>query len=419
MSISVDSNNLSFVNDLNPEKDMWNMKARIIRKGNQDYKMDLIFINEKIIYVVGSVVCCGDLEFFGRPPKETKNINFDNQDLEGKVLRCTVWNDYAMQFKEFISKIPAHEHVMAVIQHGKCKEWKGEYTVQSDKFATRILILKFGQRSGSTSQTILSSQTVFPLHKEFECLVLCCVVVATIKIVQEEYGWFYPVCHKCFKKLMAKSEYLQNVKNVSDDIVQLPATSLVCSKCRSECTSVTTKFKVQVWVQDESGSVSFVMFDRDVQKLLGLAASDIREKQVKANDTGCFPHEIFRLVDKKVAFKIDVSEFNLKNDYRVYTVQKTCDDPVIIVELVGGDGNGDENTKEVTQEVAEVKDVNLSESSQDAVSVTADFSAVEVEKDSGSSPNGKRIAQDVDVVNIGELSTNVRRTRKKLSKVNN
>ncbi|XP_022014475.1 uncharacterized protein LOC110913971 [Helianthus annuus] len=100
---------------------------------------------------------------------------------------------------------------------------------------------------------------------------------------------------------------------------------------------------------------------------------------------------------------------------------------IIIVELVGGDGNGDENTDEVTQEVADVKDVNLSDSSQvsaertsrDAVSVTADSSVVEVEKDSGSSPNGKRMAQDADVANVGELSTNVRRTRKKLTKVNN
>ena len=56
---------------------------------------------------------------------------------------------------------------------------------------------------------------------------------------------------------------------------------------------------------------------------------------------------------------------------------------------------------------------------KDAVSVTADSSAVEVEKDSGSSPNGKRMAKDADVVNVGELSTNVRRTRKKLTKVNN
>ncbi|XP_035832819.1 uncharacterized protein LOC118481715 [Helianthus annuus] len=493
MSISVDSNNLSFVNDLNPGKDMWNMKARIIRKWNQGYKMDLIFIDEKgakiqagikshlipvfdgqlqedavvilskfgvgenkdlyklvvqpykinfyrrttvtrvrywqgveygfnfrayedilqgealnalSVDVVGSVISCGDLEIFCRPPKETKKMNFDIEDLEmlGKVLRCTVWNAYALQIKDFISKIPPHEHVMAVIQHGKCKEWKGEYTVQSDKFATRIFlneeidevdklrrrhILKFGQGSGPTSQTILSSQSVFPLHKEFVTegvkkhvdeiseieKEMSCVVVATIKIVQEEYGWFYAACRKCFKKVMGKSEYLENVENVSDDIVRLPATSL-----------------------DESGSVSFVMFDRDVQKLLGLAASDIRERQVKANDIG-FPHEIFRLVDKKAAFKIDVLEFNLKNDYRVYTVQKTCDDPVIISELV---------VEMVTQEVADVKDVNLSEYSQvsaertlrDVVSVTADSSAVEVEKDSGSSPNGKRMAQDADVVNV-------------------
>ena len=31
----------------------------------------------------------------------------------------------------------------------------------------KSLILKFRQGSGSTSQTILSSQRVFPLHKEF------------------------------------------------------------------------------------------------------------------------------------------------------------------------------------------------------------------------------------------------------------
>ncbi|XP_035831979.1 uncharacterized protein LOC110870374 [Helianthus annuus] len=138
-----------------------------------------IFFKER--HVVGSVISCGDLEIFDRLPKETKKMNFDIEDLDGKVLRCTVWNDYALQIKDFISKVPPHEHVMAVIQHGKCKEWKGEYTVQSDKFATRIFlnqeidevdelrrrhILKFGQGSSSTSQTILSSQSIFPLHKE-------------------------------------------------------------------------------------------------------------------------------------------------------------------------------------------------------------------------------------------------------------
>ncbi|XP_022027660.1 uncharacterized protein LOC110928917 [Helianthus annuus] len=304
-------------------------------------------LNSLSVDVAGSVVWCGDLEFFGRPPKETKKINFDIQDLEG--------------FKEFISKTPAHEHAIAVIQHGKCKEWKGEYTVRSDKFATRMFL---NEEIDEVNQLRRRLQVDILFLQEMSC-----VVVVTIKIVQEEYGWFYPACHKCFKKVMAKSEYLQNVENVSDYIVQLPVTSLVCPKCRSECTSITTKFKVQVRVQDESGSVSFVMFDRDVQKLLGLAVSDLRERQVK--------NSILKMTIVFIPCK------------------KTCGDPVIIVELLGGDGNGDENTDEVTQEVAEVKDVNLSESSQvsaertsrDVVSVTADSSAVEVEKDSGSSPN--------------------------------
>ena len=32
-------------------------------------------------------------------------------------------------------------------------------------------------------------------------------------------------------------------------------------------------------------------------------------------------------------------------------MQKTCDDPVIIAELVGGDSNGDENTDEVAYKI--------------------------------------------------------------------
>ncbi|KAJ0457254.1 putative nucleic acid-binding protein [Helianthus annuus] len=55
MSISVDSNNLSFVNDLNPAKDMWNTKARIIRKWNQGYKMEIIFIYEKGAKIQGGI----------------------------------------------------------------------------------------------------------------------------------------------------------------------------------------------------------------------------------------------------------------------------------------------------------------------------------------------------------------------------
>ncbi|XP_021974656.1 uncharacterized protein LOC110869735 [Helianthus annuus] len=332
----------------------------------------------------------------------------------------------------------------------------GQYTVQSDKFGSRLflnqeideinelrksLLVKQFEAGASSSQTILSSQSVFPVHQEFlietpkrhvdEIIEIdtgmSCVVVATIKIVQQHYGWFYPACRDCNKKVLTKIEYLQYAKTISDEVMNLSPASLVCPKCDKECTSITIKFKVHLRVQDETGSVSFGMFDKDVMKLIGSTTNDIRERQVKLDDTETFPHEISRLVEKKLAFKIEISDYNLNHDYHVYIIQKVCDDPDIIAKLVGGDGNALEVADEVfSQEGSEIKVVQLSESSQmagadiskDVVSVMADSSVVEAEKDSATSPNGKRSLQDVEGQNVGELSSNNKRSRRKPSRLN-
>ncbi|KAJ0800908.1 putative nucleic acid-binding protein [Helianthus annuus] len=81
---------------------------------------------------------------------------------------------------------------------------------------------------------------------------MSCVVVAMIKIVQENYGWFYPAYRNCNKKVLTKTEYLQYAKTISDEVMDLSPTSLVCLKCDKECTSITTKFKVHLRVQDET-----------------------------------------------------------------------------------------------------------------------------------------------------------------------
>ncbi|XP_022041196.1 uncharacterized protein LOC110943770 [Helianthus annuus] len=459
---------LSFIDDLNPSKDMWTIKCRIIRKWFQSFRMDLILLDEKgrkiqaentdaykvvnhgykinfyrctvvtrangwqgvdygfnfmahseilkgegkdllTVDVAGTVVWCGDMEIF---PNERKRMNLDFQDVHkfyfatyinclGEVVRCTLWNGYAQQFSDFLSQKNPNKNVMAVIQHVKIKKWQ---------------VKQFEAGASSSSQTILSSQSVFPVRQEFlietpkkhvdEIIeiesVMSCVVVATIKMVQENYGWFYPACRNCNKKVLTKTEYLQYAKIISDEVMNLSPTSLVCPICDKECTSITIKFKVHLRVQDETGSVSFMMFDKDVTKLIGSTASDIRERQLKVNDTESFPHEISRLVEKKLAFKIEVSDYNLNHDYHVYTIQKVF-----------------------SQEGSEIKAVQLSESSQmagaaiskDVVSVTVNSSVVEAEKDSGTSPNGKRSLQEVEGQNVGELSSNNKNNRKKSSRV--
>ncbi|XP_035845173.1 replication protein A 70 kDa DNA-binding subunit B-like [Helianthus annuus] len=476
---------LSFIDDLNPSKDMWNLKCRIIRKWVQSFRMDLILLDEKgrkiqagikaplipmfisqlhedevVILsrfgvgentdaykvinhdVAGIVVSCGDMEIF---PNERKKMNLDVQDVQREVVRCTLWNMYAQEFNDFLSQNSPNETVMAVIQHARIRKWQvicnellDMHIVSCWSIYCSDLLVKQFEAGASSSQAILSSQSVFPVRQEFlietpkrhvdEIIEIDsgmpCVVVATIKIVQQNYGWFYSACRDCNKKVLTKIEYLQYAKTISDEVMNLSPSSLVFPKCDKECTSITIKFKVHLRVQDETGSVSFMMFDKDVMKLIGSTANDIRERQVKLDDTETFPHEISRLVEKKLAFKIEVSDYNLNHDYHVYTIQKVCDDPDIIAELVGGNGNALEVADEVfSQEGSEIKAVQLSESSQmagadiskDVVSVMADSSVVEAEKDSATSPNGKRSLQDVEGQNVGELSSNNKRKPSRLN----
>ncbi|KAK1419692.1 hypothetical protein QVD17_28961 [Tagetes erecta] len=194
-----------------------------------------------------------------------------------------------------------------------------------------------------------------------------CVVVATIKMIQEKHGWFYAGCRKCGKKVLSKQEFLEKYGDLTEEILKVPANGLICPKCKCECQSITTKFMVQVRVQDETGSVSFVLFDTHVARIVGVSATEVRERQVDENQTESFPHEMMRLLDKKLAFKIEVTDYNLKNDYYVYTVLKVSDDPDILAELTGAVGSGDE----LTQAYSDLKAVNLDENSQDGGSSVA------------------------------------------------
>jgi hypothetical protein len=97
------------------------------------------------------------------------------------------------------------------------------------------------------------------------------------------------------------------------------------------------RFRVTCRVQDSTGSASFVLWDRDVAKVVGLSANDIRERQLNSNDTESYPHELEALVNVRGAFRIKIDKYNLLRRGSAYTVIKMCDDPEIIDDLVAED----------------------------------------------------------------------------------
>ncbi|KAK1431706.1 hypothetical protein QVD17_08267 [Tagetes erecta] len=199
------------------------------------------------------------------------------------------------------------------------------------------------------------------------------VVLGTIKMLEKDHGWFYLACRHCTKKALTKTQYLEKSNEIPANFFDTPIDSL--------------------W---------------EVSKIVGLSASDIRDRQVKAGDTEDFPQELNFMMNKLLAFKIMISNFNVNNKHYVYTVNKICDDPDIIAEL--------ESTHAIDETTHDEGDLNSEKLSDslDAVSYSADSLAVDLDKNSGNSPPVKRnFGKYPEDFNMDQAST-TKRFRKKL-----
>ncbi|KAD5802598.1 hypothetical protein E3N88_13958 [Mikania micrantha] len=82
--------------------------------------------------------------------------------------------------------------------------------------------------------------------------------------------------------------------------------------------------EIQVRVQHINDVVPLTIFDRDVTKVILKSARELLDGVDQDDDF---------LLDKKLAFKIEVSDFNLKNNYQVYGILKITNDSSILSEL--------------------------------------------------------------------------------------
>ncbi|KAK9048971.1 hypothetical protein SSX86_032062 [Deinandra increscens subsp. villosa] len=129
----------------------------------------------------------------------------------------------------------------------------------------------------------------------------------------------------------------------------------VTYKCKNEdCNSKKKvlepfpRFKIMLKVQDSSETVELTLFDGQAVRILHKSAIEVKEnfesekkamlsesKNMDENDDVAMkiPTDLQALLERKYAFKIDVSDFNIKKRYKFYTVVKMTDDQAIIKAL--------------------------------------------------------------------------------------
>ncbi|GJR01029.1 replication protein A 70 kDa DNA-binding subunit B [Tanacetum coccineum] len=171
-----------------------------------------------------------------------------------------------------------------------------------------------------------------------------CVTLATITSIEYEEGWVYLACCECNCKAVPNEDESSSKKSGKRKI----RNTYKCEICGPDVVDVIPKFRVQVRVNDDSACASFLMFDRDVFNIVDRSAYALKEEEATKPNAPEYPDDLNKLIGKTFLFRVDVSRYNLINNYVVYTVGRMTSSELHIKSFI----------KLYADEMDEVKDVN-------------------------------------------------------------
>ncbi|VFQ97311.1 unnamed protein product [Cuscuta campestris] len=230
-------------------------------------------------------------------------------------LDVTLFGEYVDVLKSFFRHAPL-EHAVIVIQYAKVKMFQGNYILQNVMYGTRLLlnpeinvVIAFRQRTlGGSSQpqpvrlscdNIMSSDQNDFLDTSKTRVIAnlkecnedgSYVVYGTIVAVNNESDWWYLAC-KCNRA--AKPD----------------GAMYYCVHCSSRVFKVTPRYLIKLSVKDDSGTTTFLLFDREASNILNISCAELMEK---CDLDGSFenPKEFDDLLlGKTYIFKVEDGEY--------------------------------------------------------------------------------------------------------------
>ncbi|XP_060170374.1 replication factor A protein 1-like [Lycium barbarum] len=296
----------------------------------------------KLFDVIGEIVSYGPIQEHKQGDKSSAFMNVELQDHENNNISTTFWGEFVEQIMPHLDT-SIENLVIVVMQLIRSYKFQGKYSVRNSWHASKLWInpnlpqvAKFSSRlenvRGEKSERIsqISSQRNYSAAEELasgtaqvktirnlvECLQKGSFwIVTTIVYIELKNGWSYLSCIKCARK------------------VYKVGSKFNCPKCKSNENSALTRYRLQVRVMDNNGSVSLLIWDRDAIKLIGKTANELRAGLLEksgAADAFSYPSEMDNILDRRVIFKVAVKSDNIENHDEVYGVIKFSEDEDLI-----------------------------------------------------------------------------------------
>ncbi|WJX65469.1 hypothetical protein P8452_50127 [Trifolium repens] len=307
---------------------------------------------DRYLDVIGHVVEKTAMKETQKNGKINKVMDATLEDLEGNRVHCTLWDEFAFKMQQFLDTHDPALPVVIIFQLCKLKKYLGFMGISNSFHGSKLylnadlaeatnyiermnasnveLTQGVSQMTGPTVISIADDLLQTPrmtIEDLIEATEKChgSVLAWTCEFATDA-GWFYQACTKCSSR------------------ISFLGGQLYCEKCRLPRTAI-PKYKVHLEVIDNTGSITFVLFDRVVAQVIGRTAQDLLDSiNNEDHRDKPFPTQLDVFVNKRVLFKVEVTDANLYRNWRGYTVKKLSDEEDIInrfTELHGINLSGD------------------------------------------------------------------------------
>ncbi|CAI9299639.1 unnamed protein product [Lactuca saligna] len=228
---------------------------------------------------------------------------------------------------DFLGEVVSTDLMRVIVDNGREKRLMNLVAQDLSHNALDMNVESSSRSSQLNSDTVVANPEDYYLHFQIKNIdeisdlneEVGLTIIATIIYFDMDEGWYSFYCCDCSKK-------------VTKNDVDVDVDPFHCDGC-GLVSDVYGKIRIVVRVQDEIGSSTFVLFERRVKDLIHRGNQWLMEKIAK--DQGCqqIPNKLNILQNKKFVFKVQISMFNLQNNYRAYVVHKLTDDERVLVEV--------------------------------------------------------------------------------------
>ncbi|KAF8048013.1 hypothetical protein N665_2724s0003 [Sinapis alba] len=274
--------------------------------------------------------------------EDRKRVIFRLRDTNGNDLECCLWGKYAEQIESHLAENEG-QPIICLIRFAKISYYKGNMQITNAFDASLVILNPAMQEAIDFKQRMLQAELPLAIvqnkleHKAIkqqakdwddvqvssisEILVAVeeqkCKITCSIESIDTDWGWFFFGHDRCNHRVTRIG------RNDPQRISQNEKPLFRFEFCRTNVTNVSPKYKLHVYVADESDSCKIMLLNSVGKTVIGKDAVEIwNGSHDEIEDPEDLPELIQNLVGKSFCFGISISSDNVTNGADTYLVSE-------------------------------------------------------------------------------------------------